>query len=439
LRKRKILIIGGGTAGLVAAYRARETNTEAEITVLSEELYLPYRKPSLSCVIKGTISRPDEIAMYPLHLLESKKIRLLRGVKAYRIDVDERTVNAKDVKTKTKKTLSYDALVLATGGYGFIPPVKGVHLKNVFTLRTFDDALRISEMAERGKSAVVVGAGFVALEIAEALARRDVKVTLIVRSRILRRLIEPDFSLYVQKKVEQSGIRILVGTDVEEIGGVKSVKYVRASGQKIETSMVIFATGVRPSVKLAERSGIKFGRYGIHVDGYMRTSVPEIYAAGDCVETLDLITKKGTYVPIGSIAAQQGGIAGINAAGGSEKCEGFLRAQSDNVFGLEVSSIGHGSVTAKELGIKVSLEDMKTPSTIGKRSYFQKKYPVKVKVSVDQKGKVVGAQVIGYRFTTQNFYALFQAIRERMTVNELRGIWKLPIATMVDFSMLKLE
>ena len=163
----------------------------------------------------------------------------------------------------------------------------------------------------------------------------------------------------------------------------------------------------------------------------MRTSVPEIYAAGDCVETLDIITKQAIYTPLGSIAAQQGTIAGINAAGGDEKLEGFLRAQSDNPFGIKISSVGHGSVAAKALGIEVNVEDVDLYPAIGKRPYLIEKYPVKAKVSVDQAGKVIGAQVVGSELIAQNAYVLFKAIKERMTVDELKELWRLPIATML--------
>jgi len=429
--KRRIVIIGGGVAGLVAAFKARQTDPESGIIILSEELYPPYCRPCLPSVIKGTVSHSNEIAMYPPQLLESNNILLLQGVKACNVDVTDKTIKVKDVKTAEERIFGYDALILATGGHSSTQLVKGNHLKNVFTLRTFKDAIRISEVAGTAKGAVVVGVGFVGLAIAEALNKRGVDTILVVRSRILRGLIEPDLSSYVQKKIRERGVSVLVRAEVDEIGGAESVDYVKVAGEKIEASMVIFAVGVRPSVKLAEEAGIKLGRHGIHVDDRMRTSVPEIYAAGDCVETLDIITKQAIYTPLGGIAARQGTIAGINAAGGDEKLEGFLRAQSDNPFGIEISSVGHGSVAAKALGIEVNVEDMELPLDIGKRSYLMEKYPIKAKVSVDKAGKVIGAQVVGSDLIAQNAYVLFKAIKQRMTVNELKELWRLPIATML--------
>jgi NADPH-dependent 2,4-dienoyl-CoA reductase/sulfur reductase-like enzyme len=164
----------------------------------------------------------------------------------------------------------------------------------------------------------------------------------------------------------------------------------------------------------------------------MCTTIPEVYAAGDCAETLDLISKKPTYVPIGSIAAQQGRIAGINAAGGSEKSDGFLRVQSDNPFGVEITSIGHGSTMAGELGIKSTVQDIKFPSTAGIISPFSSNYPIRAKVITNQLGKVIGGQTVGARFSAQYSWAIIKAIRERMTLKQLRKQLTLPIKNMVD-------
>lgn len=431
------MIIGGGIAGLAAAASARKTDAKAEITVLSKEPYSPYRKASLPYVIQGTILRPNEIAMYPSPLLKPKKILLLRGFEAHGIYVNERTVTARNVKTKKEKAFSYDALVLAMGGSAFIPPIQGIEKESVYSFTTFKDAFEISQRIRVNENAVIVGAGPIGLKVGEALIKRKVNVTVVEKAYILYGHIEPSFSLSLKEQIKHRYLKMMTGVSPKGIGGKKAVEYVEVDEEKIPASVVIFATGVRPFVKLAEEAGIELGKYGVYIDDRMHTSVSEVYAAGDCAETLDFTTKKRTFIPAGSIAAQEGMIAGINAAGGDKRTGGFLRIEADNFFGTEITSMGHGSVMAKRLGIKVSVEDIKLPSAIGNRPYFAEKYPARVKVVADQKGKVIGVQVICHKWGAPNSYALLQAIKERMTIGELKELWKLPLASMADFSIMK--
>jgi len=325
LPEQKIVVIGSGTAGLAAANTARKADAKAEVTVLSTEKHPPYCKPSLACVVRGTVSVPEEIAIYPSRMLESKNIRLLANREAFAINTKEKTVKTRDTSTNREKQLDYDALILAVGGHDLVPSIEGANLANVYTLQTFDDALGIHETAGSEKGAIVVGAGPIALSIAESLMKRKIETTMIVRSRVLRTLIEPDLSAKMLERIEAAGITCLLNTEIEAIGGSRNVEYVTVAGKKIATSVIVFGTGIRPSTEMAEQTEIKVGKFGIQVDDHMRTSVPDIYSAGDCTETIDFVAKKRTYMPIGSIAAQEGTIAGANAAGTEMRTDGFLR------------------------------------------------------------------------------------------------------------------
>ncbi len=428
--ERKIVVIGGGVGGLASAAKAIETDPDTKITILSEEKYPPYRRPSLPHVIKGNISSCDQIAIYR-RLLRSKMVRLLRETRAYGIASNEGKVKIKNLKTGAKKTLRYDSLIIATGGSAPRPQVSGAKLKNVYAFRTFDDAVNLSKIAKVGGKAVVVGAGFIGLSIAEALAKRGADVTLVVRSRILRRSVEPDFSSDLKKRIEDCGVHVITGGVVERIGGSRKVEYVKVVGKKIKTSAVVFALGVRPSTELADKAGIKIGEHGIHVDNHMRTSDHKVYAAGDCTETLDLITRKYLYFPIGSIAAIQGAIAGENAVGGDAKSKGFIRAQNERVFGIDVVSIGHTLDEAKKYGISASLVDLDPP--IIKRSLWMRKYPVKIKAVVDKGERLIGIQALCRKFSIQYMFAPLWALREGRTLDELRETWRLPHAAITDF------
>lgn len=424
------MVIGGGIGGPASAARAIKTNPNTKITILSEEEYPPYRRPSLSHVITGDISSCNQIAIYR-QLLRSKKAHLLQGTEAYSIVPHDREVKIKSLKTGAKKTLCYDSLIIATGGSAPIPQISGAKLKNVYAIRTFDDAVNLSRIATMGSKAVVVGAGFIGLSIAEALAKRGVDVTLVVRSRILRRSVESDFSSDLKRRIEGCGGHVITGGIVERIGGSRKVKYVEVAGKKIKTSAIVFALGVRPSTELADEAGIKLGKYGIHVDDHMRTSDPEVYAVGDCIETLDKITKEYLYFPIGSVAAAQGTIAGENAVGGDVKSDGFIRAQNERVFGLDVVSMGHTLDEAKRHGINADVVDLDPP--IARRSIWMRKYPMKFKAVIDRDGRLVGIQALGRKFTPQCTSVLLRAIIERKTLNELRETWHLPQTAIADF------
>lgn len=412
--KRRIVVIGRGIAGLTAANRSRIVDEKADITILSTEKRQPYCKPSLACVVRGTVSLSEDIGIYPNEILESKKIRLLPGFEAYEIDSKEKVVKARKTGTNETVQLDYDALVLAVGGHDLVPQIEGTNLEGIYTLQTFDDALKISETAKSGRGVIVVGAGPIALSIVEALLKRGIKTTMVVRSRILRTLIEPDLSLEVQKRIESEGVTCLFDAEIEKILGRQSVEGMQVSGKRIPASMIIFGTGIRASTRLAEKAGIKMGKYGIQVDEHMQTSERSIFSAGDCTETIDFITRKRTYLPIGSIAAQEGTIAGANAAGMEMRTDGFFRVQADNLFGMEITSIGHNSETAQALGIEVDVLELKSSGRVRSPYGWAEKYKARVKIITDKKRKIVGAQALGRRMAAQERYVLFKAIKEKM-------------------------
>ncbi len=327
-------------------------------------------------------------------------------------------IKARELNTSKIRHFDYHALILATGGQDIVPQIKGTELNNVFTFRTFDDALKISQKVKLNKSAIVVGAGPIALSVAEALVKRGVKTKIVIRSRALRTLIEPDLSRDLQRRIKEAGVEALTSAEIEEIGGSRSVEYVKIFDKKIPASMLIFATGVRPSIELAKETETKLGEYGIKVDEHLRTSNPEIYAAGDCIEATDSITKKHTYFPIGSVAAEAGRIAGVNAVGGDERSDGFLRVQGDRLFGVDVTSIGHSSATANDIGIKANVIDIKLASLMRNSYCFGEKYRVKAKIVTDEKERIIGAQTLGERFAAHDRYVLFRAIKEKMGLYE---------------------
>jgi len=421
LKQSRIVIVGGGVAGLSAAASAREIDNLAEIVVLSKEPHPPYCRLSLPSAIATSTSRVEDFVLFS-SWISNLGIHFLPGTNALDVDPDERVIRAENVKTRERLDFSYDDLVFATGSSAFIPQIEGVEKKGVFSLRTFNDALKISQHARAGKSAVVVGAGFVGLKVAEALVKRGMKVIITVRSRILRELIEPSFSLYLKKHIERKGAKVLTGVSPKEIGGGKRVEYIRLDDEKVPASIVVFATGVVPNVDIAMKAGVKLGKTGaIKVNRRMQTSIPEIYAAGDCTEALDALTDEWTYFPLGSVAAEEGAIAGKNAAGMQVDTKGIIRSQMDSVFGNEIVSIGHTSEVAKEMG--VTAESIPLLSTENRFS-FLRQYPAKITTVINTRQQIIGAQIISYRFASTYAFDILSAIKKRVTLSDFLERWQ---------------
>lgn len=308
---KKGVVIGGGIAGAIAALTAREKDREAEVTILGDENHLPYRKASLVDLISGEISNIKDIFMCPKSFYAKNNIELKINAKVSEIKPDKNIVKIKDKTSSRENECRYDSLIVATGAASFTPNIPGTDKIGVFSPWTIDDVLILANYLRNKESAVVEGAGFIGLKIVEALLKRGIKVTLVVRSRILRALLEEDFSLLLCKKIEKSGVKIVTGASIEEICGKRSVEHVIVGGEKIKADLVVFATGVRPCVDLAKKAGLKLGpNRAIDVNNRMETSLPNIYACGNCTETLDYIARKKIFVPIGSIAASEAKIAG---------------------------------------------------------------------------------------------------------------------------------
>jgi len=390
----------------MAAIAAAQENTDAEVMVVTQDR-LPYRRPAIPALIAGYIKGPEGAKVFSPETLAQYNVKLICPVEA--TDIDPKTKVISILSDGKKEKLPYDAAVIATGSHPLIPKILGADKKGVCTFTTYEAAAEIVEVAKTASCAVVVGAGFIALEIAEALMHKGLDVYFNVRSRILRRLLEPDVSEFLSRKFEQQRLKMLTGEAISEIGGKSSVEYVVHKGKKIATSLVVMGTGVKPNVALAEKCGIELGPTGaIKVDSRMQTSAPDIYAVGDCAESLDLGTGRFVYSPVGSIGAAAGRVAGKNAAGANQETKGFLRAQADHILGMQIFSIGHSTTSAKEVDLKVDVHDLTVPASAEKtreRTLFQT-----AKLLTDTNGKIVGAQLVAKKFGSQFAWQLYQAV-----------------------------
>jgi NADPH-dependent 2,4-dienoyl-CoA reductase/sulfur reductase-like enzyme len=388
---------------MMAAIAAAKEDPNADVAVLTRD-QLPYRRPAIPALIAGYITGPTEAKVFPPETLARYNIKLICPAEATNINLKSKVIsvlsNGKEMK------LAYDAAVIATGGYPVIPNIPGSDKKGVCTFTTYEAAAEIVEMAKTASCAVVIGAGFIALEIAEALMHKGLDVYFNVRSRILRKLLEPQVSEFLIHKFEQWGLKILSSEEISEIGGKNSVEYVIHKGRQIAANLVVMGTGVKPNVALAEKCGIELGPSGaIKVDNRMQTSAADVYAVGDCAESPDLGTGRFVYSPVGSIGASAGKIAGRNAAGANIETKGFLRAQADQILGMQIFSIGHSTTSAKEVNLVVNVHDLTVPV----KSQMMQPFEI-AKLLTDRNNRIVGGQLVAKKHGSQFAWQLYEAV-----------------------------
>jgi NADPH-dependent 2,4-dienoyl-CoA reductase/sulfur reductase-like enzyme len=403
---KRIVVIGGSAAGMMAAISAAKWDPAAEVTVVTQDR-TPYRRPAIPALIAGYITAPVGAKVFSPETLARHNVKLICPAEATNIDPKSKVISI--LSNGKEEKLPYYAAVIATGACPLTPKIPGSGKKGVCTFTTYEAAAKIVEAAKGADSAVVIGAGFIALEIAESLMHKGLDVYFNVRSRILRKLLEPEVSEFLAKKFEQQGLKMLTGEEISEIGGADRVEYVLCKGKKVAANLVVVGAGVKPSVALAEKCGIELGPTGaIKVGNYLQTSVRDIYAAGDCAESPDLGTGRFIYSPVGSIGASAGKIAGRNAAGAEEKTEGFLRAQADQILGLQIFSIGHSTTIAEELGLKVKVYDLSIPqSTIKNRGADSFDA---AKILTNSHSRIVGAQLVAKKHGSQFAWQLYKAV-----------------------------
>jgi len=415
---RKIVIIGAHAAGTDAASAARKTDRSAEITLITDQSVAGYSPCGIPFVLGGHIASFEDLIVFPLSYYRRMKMDLRLETKARAINVEDKTVEIEDKKGDSE-TLQYDSLILATGAYPFIPPIKGREKKGVFALRTLDDGKRIHRALKRSKAAIVVGAGAIGVETAVSFRERGLKTTIVeFLPQVCPAALDRDMARIVQKYLEEKGIKIIVGKRVNEILGDDHVSGVCVDGNEIPADLVLIATGVRPNVKLAKEAGIEIGEMGgIKTNLRMETSVKDVYAAGDCAESISPITQRPILSQLGTTAVRQGKVAGINAAGGYSLFLGCLCSFVTKLFDLEIGAVGLTEAMAKRAGIE-TVSGTITSKT--RADYYPGGKQIRVKILVDRETeRIIGGQIVGGEEVTQRVNALSFAIQKGMTVREL--------------------
>lgn len=429
---RRIVIVGGGCGGATAAQFARKTDRTAEITIIEREPYPQYSRCGLPYGISGVIPELTNLIEAPEERLKKNRIGCLLGSSATSVDREKRIVH---VTTPEKKLeLPYDSLILATGARASVPPIKGVFKENkpnelksgVFVLRTIDDARGIQSLGYKGKRAVVIGAGLVGLEVAEALMVRGCKVTIIeYLPNCILAMVDDDMAQVMADAIVKHGAKMFTEYQVTELLGDDKANGVvakdRKTGEEREfyADLIVVATGQRGETELAKQVGCAVGvTKQIVVNDRCETCVKDIYAVGDCTEYPDLVTGKPVVSGLGTIAVKMAMVAGVNAAGGDERLPpGFQLTRCTEPFGCQVAAVGPTSSQLEALGIKPLIGKVRSFTL---PDYYPGRKEIYVKVLANpQTGKILGAQIVGEDRVHMRINAFAVAIQAGMTVADL--------------------
>ena len=416
---RRVIVIGANAAGVEAASAARKKDRAAEITLITQEKNAGYSRCGLPFVIGGVIPGFKDLIVYPPAYFQMLKLNLRNETKATAINTKEKTVTILTPAGATE-TLQYDSLVIATGADSFMPPIKGKEKAGILSLRGIEDGERIDAAVKAGaKSAIIMGAGLIGLEVGVALIERGLKVTIVeMLPQILPQLLDADMAKLVQEHLQEKGMIILTGKGVEEFLGEDKVTAIKAGGETIEADLFISAFGVRANTKLAVDAGIPLGETrAIKTNARMETDVKDVYAVGDCAEAPNIITHRPTCAQLGTIAVREGKVAGANAGGDYSQFTGVLASAVTRLFEIEAGSTGISETSAARNRIEVVVGAISSKT---KADYYPTAKPIKVKLIVEKESqRIIGGQIVGGEEVTQRINALSFAIQKQMTVREL--------------------
>lgn len=443
--RKKVLIIGGVACGAKTAARLARIAPGFDITVLERGEHLSFAGCGFPYFVGDVVKEYKDLVCTPLGIIRDanffrtvKNVTVHTGCLATKIDRANKRIVASDASTGEERVFPYDDLVLATGASPIRPPIPGIDLNRVFTLWTMPDALAMKSALSSGniKSAVVIGAGLIGMEVVEALAERGVKVSVVdFLPTPLPALVEEDFGLRAMKAVKAHGVDFYGGEKVTEIiGEGGTVTGVRTDKRSLPADMVLLAVGIRPNTSLARDAGLELAPNGtIVVDDRMRTSDPSIYAGGDCVLSKNLITGKLVWQPMGSTANREGRVIADNIAGYPSAFSGVLGTGILKLFNLTIGKTGLNEAQAKEAGfdpVSIVVEEQDRPH------FMPGMGDLTIRLVADRTSRrLLGAQLMGTGVVDKRLDSLVSAISAGMTVDLLADgdfAYAPPFATALD-------
>ena len=434
----KIVIIGGVAAGAKAAAKSRRILPDAEIDIYTQDTHVSYSACGLPYYIEGNFEDWQKLIVRSTEEFEKSNIHIHTLKKATKILPVDKKVIIKDLKTNELKFDEYDKLVIATGSIPRMSDFPEIKLNNIFTLKTLEDGIAIKEAMQKVNNITLVGGGYISIELLEAFVKNGKNVTLIEKAPFILSVFDEEIASLIQNYIMENCnnlVKIITDDVVSEFIGEECVKGIfTARGSGFETEMVVISAGVVPVVDISKEAGIALGVTGaIKVNSRMETSIPDIYACGDCTEKINIISNTPVWIPLGSTANKEGRVAAVNLCGGSEDFEGILGSAVTRYFGLNISMSGLSEKMAQKLGYDtVSVVITKKD----KAGYMPEVENITLKLVADRRShRILGAQAIGCGDADKKVNTISIGLMRRITIEDLLDVdltYSPPFSTSVD-------
>lgn len=420
----RLIIIGGVAAGTKAAAKAQRVNPDLEIILYQQEAEVSYSACGETYVISGVIEDSNKLIIRQAADFVRSGIQVFTQHRVESIDTANQQLTVHDLQNQRIFTSNYDRLILATGARPFIPDINGVQATGVLVLRSWTDLthFRTCLATLKPRKAIIVGTGYVCLELAEALNQLNIATSIIGRSKRILSAFDVEMAERVAQHLLDNGVELLLGEQISEIltqdnrvTGVLTTK-----GQRVCADIVVLAMGIKPNVELAQYAGIALGTTGaIQVNERMETSVSGIYAAGDCSETLNRITGCSMWQPLGDLANLQGRVAGENAAGGNAIFSGCFGTAILKTFDFSVAITGLSESAARQHGFEVLAVEV---NALDKARYYPDAKSSTLKLVADaSSGRLLGAQAVGCGASDKLIDIAATALLGKLTCAELEN------------------
>ncbi|CEQ20103.1 FAD-dependent pyridine nucleotide-disulfide oxidoreductase [[Clostridium] sordellii] len=420
----KVLVIGGVAAGTKTAAKLKRENRDLDVTLITKGENISYAGCGLPYYVGGVIeNKSDLIVNTPKSFSDLTQVEVKTGIEALSIDRDKKIVNAINLNNNEEVKFNYDKLVIATGADPVKPPIEGIDLEGVYYMRTPNDAIAVREVVENDniKRAVVVGGGFIGLEVAENLHEMGVKTTLVEAMDHIMPGFDDEVCSYVEDELMENGIMVLTGERLISIEGDNKVKKVRTDKRAMKADMIVMAVGIRANTKIASDCGLELEtNKTIKVNEYMQTNDEDIYAVGDCVTVKNILSGKPTWSPMGSSANKEGRCVAKTISGEKTPFNGVLGTGIVKLLNLNAARTGLTEKDAKDSGYEV--ESVIVPID-DKAHYYPDSKMIIIKLIADKNSKrVLGAQIFGEGNVDKQIDIVATAITFNSTISDLQNL-----------------
>lgn len=428
-RRTRLVVVGGDAAGMSAASQARRLNQDLEIVAFERGTYVSYSACGEPYYIGGLVKSLDQLVARTPAQFAKRNIEVHTRHQVTAIDPGRHEVNVVDLATNSARTIGYDHLMVSTGSRPLRPSyIEGVHLPGVVGLRTLDDAAAVKQFVDSGVERVLVlGGGYIGIEVAEALTDRGIEVIMVTSgSHVLEKTLDDEMGALVDEAVRSYGVELHTGLRVECIQGTDRATGIGCDKMEFSADLIVIGLGAGPEVDLAEAAGIPLGKSGaIAVDDYQRTGVESVWSAGDCAEVIHRVTGRPVNVPLGTVANKTGRIAGTNVAA---SINGTDLEPFPGAIGTAITKIGHIEIArtglkvdqSRQAGFEPVVGSVTGTTTAG---YWPTAQRIDLMVIADQTtGRVLGGQIVGGTGAGKKIDVIATAIWAGMTAEELSWV-----------------